>query len=133
MSFTPSFTTSDLVAEVRRLAAEDPDHVYRPPVHDVGEENPTWADCSYVTGEDGKGCLIGQALSNLGVPFEELVKFEGYNVVMTLGLMGLVDEDHVSDRAAHTDEECFLMRVQYEQDDSRPWGEAVESAEWGTE
>jgi hypothetical protein len=53
----------ELIAEVRRIAAERPDTVYRQPSTSCG--------CFYEKGEctDGSvGCIFGQALNNLGYP-----------------------------------------------------------------
>lgn len=126
--YTPDFTTADVVAEVRRLAAESPDYVYYPKGCEEGEEVSYYTGCSYVTGADGKGCIVGQALANLGVPEVYLSMSDGENALGALAGLGLTTRDHVRFVKDRTPEENFLIGVQTRQDDATAWGEAVEQA-----
>ncbi|MEC4834397.1 hypothetical protein [Mycobacteroides chelonae] len=50
---TFNFTGADVVAEMRRLAAQFPEQM---------------AECKYVDSDDRPCCIVGRALANLGVP-----------------------------------------------------------------
>src|SRR5690606_1231334 len=105
----------DVVKEVRRLAEEQPDHVYSAP---EGEEI-----CSYVTGKDGKGCIVGQALSRLGVPESALRGIEGEGAYALPELIPYLAgrEDKRSRR--------WLTLIQSRQDGGRTWWQAVTEAD----
>lgn len=110
---------SEVVAEVRKAAAESPDHVYEP--HEVGPS------CTYVRkGEGGEleaDCIVGQGLARAGVPLYVLAKFDVGDDTSAARKLGEVypgDRDWPKIR--------WLSLVQGGQDTFRPWGEAVDRA-----
>jgi hypothetical protein len=124
---TTTITVSDVINQVRLLANQNPDFVYRPSYERTGHEG-----CSYVTGSEGKGCIVGQALANLGVERSVLASVEGEHAVGALVAVGIVrseDPHHASRGDAWSPEEKWLMAVQRQQDDSKPWSEAVARAD----
>ena len=61
------FTATELIAKVKELVKASPENRY--------EANP----CRYCTGKNTNGsvgCLFGQALRALGMPNEQLIKFD---------------------------------------------------------
>lgn len=120
---TADFTLAELERAVRTIAALNPHHVYHAP---DGSSR-----CQYVdtdtdpeTGLDVErpGCIMGYALSYLGVSFEMLEH--------NLGIVELLDELR---EQAPTREEDRAMRwfgkVQEFQDNHDEWGEAVRWAD----
>ncbi len=109
MSSTTTVVTADqIIAEVRRLAAESPDFVYQKP-----EFSPV---CLYKHG-DGPGCLFGQALSNLGIEVDENTRGTINNV------LDRFDVDR-TDR-----QRCWMSTAQRRQDHGSSWAEAVRQAD----
>ena len=112
-------TASSLKDEVIRVAAEKPEHIYRP-------KNPHASSaCTYT--QNGKpACIVGHALNRLGVDTPALQEFDSH---AEGGLS--VDElfyhyFHIFDDGGWDDESVqFLSRVQSFQDGGMPWGEAV--------
>lgn len=117
-------TTEQVVNEVRRLAAEQPDFVY---VNPVDPEN---ADCLYVHNWGVLdqpvvgGCIAGQALLNLGVPAWKLHEEEYTSVGAILSKVGVT-----VDRGSDRDDLDWLDNVQAKQDIKIPWGAAVTAAD----
>ena len=118
-------TTEQVVNEMRRLAAGQPDFVYVNPI------DPDDSDCLYVHNwgnEDGLpvvgGCIAGQALMNLGVTAAKLHDREFISVSAILKSVGVtVDaDDDMNDLV-------WMDYVQSKQDNKRPWGVAVEEAD----
>ncbi|AOZ63786.1 hypothetical protein SEA_WEASELS2_208 [Rhodococcus phage Weasels2] len=117
----------DLIAEVKKIAAANPDHIYTDKRDSMGFGQAT---CFYE--RNGKpSCIMGQALHTLGVPIEELMAFDTTHqgsIVSLLTKYGKYDshdeygEDLVSKKLV------WLNDVQYLQDTLKPWGVAVESA-----
>jgi hypothetical protein len=117
-------TTTQLAAEVRRIAAERPGDVYvRPFEKDAG---------CYYWHRTKPGCIVGQALFNLGVPGEKLAVCDDVtnfpnlqdgtgveNVVRTQGLVEVDDEYSLS----------WLTLVQESQDNGTNFAAAVEYAD----
>ena len=109
---------SDLWAEVKEVAAENPDFVYR----SIGGK------CVYES--DGEpSCLVGHALFRLGVPASQVASFN------ECGAIGLVIDANASvfgEMRADADEweyrELLAMAQAY-QDGQLPWGQAVAHAE----
>ena len=103
---------SDLWAEVKKVAAEQPDYVYQEPL------------CRYQI--DGKpSCIIGHALHRLGVSVDTLAMLDGgeqgdgvHAVNLPSYIPILVEEGSRSELVA-------LGEAQEAQDDRIPWGEAV--------
>lgn len=122
-------TPEDLEAEVIRLAAEQPDHVYSPSkFYDINQEAeyPPAPRCRYThMQEDGTpvpGCIIGQAIFNLsGKPVEQAT---AQGTVLDFPFMR---EELIN--FSWNDRARFLNLVQSKQDGGRPWGEAVAYAQ----
>ncbi len=98
---------SEIIREVKRLAAESPDNVY----------NPNGAGCSYTLGDNtngSRGCIVGQALKALGVDLAALR--EG---IIEVCLNRIPHESDVDNGI------LWLAGVQGCQDSRNPWGEAV--------
>jgi hypothetical protein len=117
--FTPP-TLSAVVAEVRRIAAEHPDTIYA----SVSDQF-----CTYV--RDGAGdCIIGRALTSLGVPIAFFYQEHPspHGVTERLNTTGI---SHIFPNlfSWHGDEIRWLYSVQCAQDHHKPWGEAVERAD----
>lgn len=115
-------TAGTLEGEVRRLAAEQPDHVYDAtnfPDLKIG------AKCKYThTLEDKSqvpGCIVGQAIFNL----------TGKLVNQEIHGGGVLDFRFMRDEynLGWSDRARFLANVQYHQDMQKPWGLAVTLAD----
>lgn len=112
-----SITEQDIINEVLRLAAENPDFVYQAPDYHPEETRGT---CVYI--HDGNGsCIVGQALVNKGIDPEEIERFEGLPADLMLSNLGIKEE---ADQG-----QTWLDQVQSYQDTGTPWGEAVEEAD----
>lgn len=121
-------STKDLVAEVRRLAAERPDYVYRD----------THSECFYVehcendvTGGDFwadpeelfGSCIVGQACLNLGV--DKLAFKYHNNQPFSYFWHKLFEENSIIDNK----DIVWLQKVQFRQDNKDSWGVAVKNAD----
>lgn len=97
---------AELEAEVRRLAADDPERT---------------AECRYVC--DGKPmCIVGHALINLDVLSVDVLGRNNLKSIIALnGLVGGLGIDR--------DRLHWLEDVQHWQDSGKPWAEAVASAD----
>lgn len=106
-------TFAQVEAEVRRLVAENPDHIYRGKLRPYQPQK-----CYYVAPEDGsaEACLFGQALTNLGVPDDYLADFEFGPVQDILGSLGVECSDQ---------EEWWMNEVQGAQDRKQDWAGAL--------
>lgn len=108
-----TITPKEVEAEIRRLAAESPDNVYR-----GGED----AGCLYTLGtctNGSKGCIVGQALCRLG--FEEQCK--------EMDRSGGQNADDMLRACNILGDYRWINTVQGAQDEEMKWGEAVELAE----
>lgn len=108
----------ELAAMVARVAAESPDWENRALI------DGTWT-CVYLV--DGHRCLVGEALSRLGVDDDTLDRFgeAAYRSLVRDGLLVVGDAAYGAERvAAH----AFIVSAQGEQDSGRRWGAAVASA-----
>lgn len=125
---TVTFTLGDVANEVRRLADEAPTFVYHvaPEADESGEE--FIGGCSYLTGSEGKGCIVGQALVNLGVSTEFLAEAEGEHALRVLHRLGLVESDSQFE-AEQSVEALWVLEVQSNQDLHRAWADAVRLAD----
>ena len=107
-------TEQDIINEVRRLAADNPDYIY---VNPNGSE---FSQCVYI--HDGKGsCIVGRALVNNGFDPEKVAQYEGATadeMLVVLGIKEAIDFGQV-----------WLDRVQALQDNGTPWADAVEEAD----
>lgn len=109
-----------IIAEVRKIAAEQPDHVY-------DREN-----CWYLDPINNEpACIMGKALANLGLlpPWagEDHASFEGKGIDKVLDILG-IDAD--------LSEKLWLVNVQQAQDGRtgeiqarKSWGESVQYAD----
>ena len=113
-----------LIAEVRRVAAVNPDYVY--------EE----VSCAYV--KDGKpSCLVGHALWNTGVIGPD----SNLDAPISKGLYGKTRANYANfadlapflDLQLETCEITWLGDVQDAQDDGTPWDSSVRNADWRLE
>jgi hypothetical protein len=111
-------TWVNLEAEVRALAKANPKHI------DVGYAGSGKSHCTYITDETHTACIVGQALTNLGVDNETLEKIEDTTPrqKMFSEPLGLPEAIGGADRMASV----ILDRVQGAQDRGLPWGECVE-------
>jgi hypothetical protein len=114
-------TLSELVAQVRRLAADRPDNVYQPELVGAGHR------CSYLDGRctDGTlGCLVGQAFRAAGLTADELQPVN--RLAICEALEHLLRQDIDCLQGAHI---AWLMSVQNAQDEGARWREAIEVAD----
>lgn len=120
-----SLDDESLVAAVRELAAENPDHVYVAP--DSVRQNGTVKDCLYVH-EVGEirtgGCLIGQAVIRCGVPLDEVAKWDEAEDSSA---------DDVLPDSISTEVRRWAYAVQGQQDRGATWHNALAHAyeKWG--
>lgn len=113
-------TGKKVAKQVRKIAEERPDFVYTDQSVEVSDVE----DCSYfgrsVYDPDvGQGCIVGQALKDLGVTKEEMIKADIENhfassALKRLGIFSMEEYDK------------FLDTVQYNQDAGLSWGMAIE-------
>lgn len=127
------FTAEDVLKEVVRLGRERPDFVY----NDQPERKAYLEDkqssslgCSYTSAvlgsDEGEGCIVGQALMNLGVP-EESLEGVATNVVAVLeDLLPGEPFRYTFGEVAIPKIVRALECIQINQDSGLPWGEAVE-------
>lgn len=116
-------TGKKVAKRVRKIAKKNPDFIYTEQGSDDVEEG---NGCSYlgrsvVEPETGQGCIVGQALQDLGVTREEMVKANIENLSASDALMRLGISS--SDKHLH-----FLDTVQMRQDIGDTWGHAVKVA-----
>lgn len=116
-------TGKKVAKRVRKIAKKTPDFVYT----DQGSEDVEEGNgCSYfgrsVTEPNvGQGCIVGQALQDLGVTREEMKKANIENLSASDALMRLGISS--SDKHLH-----FLDTVQMRQDIGDTWERSVEHA-----
>lgn len=109
MSNTTTAVTADqIIAEVRRLAAEKPDYVYEKPEFS--------AFCLYMHGDE-PGCIFGHALHNLGWD----VTAHDAGAINTV-----LDDNGV---LTTTKQREWMREVQFSQDHGSTWEKAVRSAD----
>jgi hypothetical protein len=108
-------TVEQLVLEVRKLADENPEFIYSPGVDFNGDPN---HNCLYNPSNEQPGCIFGQAFINLGNPVPE-------------DLEGVYINDILDGFAIGTELEVrkWLQSVQINQDDGKPWGICIETAD----
>ena len=105
-------TAELLVAEVRRLATENPDAVY---INITGT-------CSYLNGTAGcgSGCIIGQAILAIDPDLRDFLRqVDGVSISAISKRLGL----------SYGPEIRWLSRVQSKQDCGHTWGKAVKQAD----
>lgn len=110
----------EFVKTVRKIAAENPDKVYKPIPRDP--HDPTEGTmCVYVEPDEYGSlvgsCLLGRALVELGVPtidLRRLADFHELNLILDLGLPPEVAN--------------WATSAQRRQDQQYTWGDAIERA-----
>ena len=110
------FTTKDVLNEVIRLSQEDPDFVYTAQPGREGAISCGYAGLAPGTTE-GRSCIVGQALQNLGVPKDELIH-------LVTDASAVLRELHIEDDD-NLDVLRTLNEVQENQDMGLSWGESV--------
>lgn len=116
-------TATEVIEEVRRLAAEQPDFVY-------SNQGGAGGECSYfgctVGDSSGQACIVGQALANLNVDMSDLKHWEdkGYGMGIAEALEKKVVAIPYTEREAR-----WLDNVQYPQDFADSWTVAVEEVD----
>lgn len=123
---------AELVEEVKRLCAENPEFVYRERVVIDEDGEVAEAACFYTQdangGGQGHGCLIGRALVNKGVPLEYMLKLDNAGgqgidaVLRQLECAGLVEPVVGRIAMAHS---AWLSRMQRLQDKRLSWGKCL--------
>lgn len=118
--------TKQLVAAVRKVAAEKPDYHYR-------QEN---AFCTYFkrAGDEQfvPSCLVGHGLAAVGVTPDELIKDDSFVVsgANTVSVEGLASDPDSGLKFTDVGTAMsWLMKAQGVQDDDGTWGEAVRAAD----
>lgn len=118
-------TATQVIEEVRRLAAEQPDFVYGAQEGADANEVCSYFGCT-LGNTAGQACIVGQALANLNVDMSGLKRKEDYGVGMAIG--EALEWGTVA--IPYTEEEVrWLGNVQYHQDRKEPWGRAVAMAD----
>ena len=102
------FTLEQLKDEVRRLASESPDYIYKSVC--VGDL------CSYIDGQNNKGCIFGQAIKNLESNFD----FTSY---INSSITGLLEGLGLDDKSR------WCRCVQMYQDRGRTWKSCITIAD----
>lgn len=133
-------TVDDVVREVRKLATKYPDFNYK---NQEGVDNGGMS-CSYLAGMTstqykdsalsksgltysearskgilGKGCIVGQALTRLGVPDEALYEYEHMGADYAVGSNVEPSDSHNYNKLV------WLLVVQSLQDEGNNWAESV--------
>lgn len=126
------FTVEDIVTEVRRLAAAEPHFVYGDQPGAPGpHEDCGYAGCRPYTTE-GRPCIVGQALINLGVDREALADKVMPASALAIWLAERGYLDHQGGYPTTTTGRRpwqWLDCVQGQQDQRYSWGKAVRDAD----
>lgn len=108
--------TTQLIADIRKIAAENPEHVYER----VSLDDRTPSRCVYFI-EGSPSCLVGQGFAKQGMAEDDLTPLDNLNSIGDLLRDRIYDVDPVELR--------WLDRVQEVQDQGLPWSEAVDIAD----
>lgn len=108
---------TDIAAEVRRIAEAHPHETFYDVAHRVVGHA---VDCAYQINLE-PACIVGRALSNLGVSGLDLAKFDA-EPISTFGYIAANPMFDVDDQ----DELDFILRMQGRQDMDMQWGTALE-------
>ena len=112
-----SFTGTQLIQKVRDIAAGNPDFIYSIPEEEGGDTCMYWH-----TGSNSPGCIMGHALTELGVDKNDIG--EGDNIIAVLE--GILGKDHHLVDLVNRKQQEWLQKVQKEQDTgTHTWSEAV--------
>lgn len=108
-----NFTAQDVLNKVIEIGNRFPDYSYMSP-------NDGLDTCRYTNGADGQGCIVGQALRALGVPYDVLARYDqGLGASASLVAEEILHED-IGEKIAER-----LDNIQAAQDSGYPWGECV--------
>lgn len=114
-----------LRAAVEILARDNPDNIYHPDKYSGSE-----GACSYRRGfcdNNTTGCIIGQALVNLGGIDDDLKDMDDVGPIdQIIGSSLLVNQ--LFNDIPHKEEREWLIVMQKEQDSGHTWGQALEVA-----
>lgn len=114
-------TATQVIEEVRRLAAEQPDFVYSEQEGSDANEDCSYFGCALGL-TSGQACIVGQALASLDVDMSDLKRQEDNGYGMDIGA---ALEQGVVEIPYNVEERAWLSNVQYHQDRGEPWGRAV--------
>lgn len=110
---TPLVPERDIVAAIRALAAENPNYVYEPDSSDGA--------CRNLPSMSQPGCIVGQALLKVGVPWEVLKPYDTAAYSGIRPILGFSGESVAAN---------WIRKVQYQQDDQKTWSVAVANADY---
>lgn len=120
-------TTPPIIQAVRDIAAARPDFQY---TEQEGYES--LKGCSYISvrpgSTQGEGCIIGQALSKVGIELDAVKKQE-FNTTSSPAVDTLATEFPEWFEGCGDNEINWLTIVQERQDNGERWATAVESAD----
>ena len=113
---------SDLKKEVIRLAEENPDFIYGNghTEKEISDSPRLGERCYYLPHKGKPGCIMGQALGNLGFP-KELLKQADSERISIFTLLGR----HSSKFEFDMDFKVWFSRVQQKQDQKNCWGNCI--------
>lgn len=118
-------TSKDLVEEVRRVADAEPEYIY------LKNSGRFPRKCSYfgktLGVEEGNPCIIGKALSNLGVDMTAVKKLERRGEDPAISV--LLKEGHINVEVVDDADIAWLFAVQNKQDLGMNWAESVKGME----
>jgi len=109
-------TLEDIVYETRRIALEEPDHVY------TRLQRCTNLQLDEASGDLVGSCIIGKAMLAAGVPLGLIAEHNGAGFRVLAAALGF---------DSYAPEANWLDRVQASQERRLPWGEAVSRADLG--
>lgn len=117
-TYRANFTFAAFEAKLREIIAADPGHIYR--MGDFHSTDGMGYSCFYLASHPGahEACVMGVAMTALGVPDRFLAEREGRPV------QAILSEAGVTSLA-----DFWLARLQSEQDHGTPWGEALAEAD----
>lgn len=127
-----SITLKQIAQEIRTLANEKPDFIYRnQPIPDPDGDT----TCSYLGAQvgqvGGEACIVGQALSRVGIPDDLLRAFERAGAYHALSSL-VVDEYIDVEEYDAFDENRILSwvdAVQFHQDSNKEWSVSIKLAD----
>lgn len=106
-------TEHDVLDKIIEIGNRFPDYVY---MNKQGE-----LICQYTDGANGQGCIVGQALRALGVPYDMLKRYDQDDdgVAASVVLRNLFGHN-LDSSVLNT-----IDLIQTHQDSEMPWGQAV--------
>lgn len=113
MRSTP-ITFDEMRDQLKRLVRNEPDFVYKKP---AGARACMYIHLDPFIGTPRPGCIVGHAMLNLGIDEAVLLKQNAASVAQ-------FSVDIIDPTAA-----AYARKVQENQDEEMPWGEALDQAE----